>query len=68
MKKISFIQPSRNNLKYLQWSYESIRKNLSPDHEICWADDFSDDGTWEWMQEIAEKDKNVKILLEKIKM
>ena len=58
---ISFIQPSRNNLKYLQWSYNSIRKNLGYRHEICWADDFSDDGTWEWMQEIAEKDKNVKI-------
>jgi hypothetical protein len=25
------------------------------------ADDFSDDGTWEWMKEIAEKDINVKI-------
>ena len=61
MKTISFIQPSRNNLKYLQWSYNSIRKNLGYRHEICWADDFSDDGTWEWMQEIAEKDKNVKI-------
>nr|BAR35045.1 putative glycosyltransferase [uncultured Mediterranean phage uvMED] len=61
MKPISFIQPSRNNLKYLQWSYNSIRKNLGYRHEICWADDFSDDGTWEWMQEIAEKDKNVKI-------
>tara|TARA_R100001443_G_scaffold39589_2_gene52945 strand:- start:1462 stop:2715 length:1254 start_codon:yes stop_codon:yes gene_type:complete len=58
---ISFIQPSRNNLKYLKWSYDSIRKNLGYRHEICWADDFSDDGTWEWMQEIAEKDKNVKI-------
>ena len=58
---ISFIQPSRNNLKYLQWSYNSIRKNLGYRHEICWADDFSDDGTWEWMQEIAEKDVNVKI-------
>ena len=61
MKPISFIQPSRNNLKYLKWSYKSIRKNLDPIHEICWADDFSDDGTWEWMQEIAKKDKNVKI-------
>ena len=61
MKKISFIQPSRNNLKYLQWSYKSIRRNLGPDHEICWADDFSDDGTWEWMNEIKEKDPNVKI-------
>ena len=27
MKKISLIQPSRNNLKYLKWSYDSIRKN-----------------------------------------
>ena len=61
MKPISFIQPSRNNLKYLQWSYNSIRKNLGYIHEICWADDFSDDGTWEWMQEIQKKDKNVKI-------
>ena len=25
------------------------------------ADDFSDDGTWEWMEEIADKDENVKI-------
>mgnify|MGYP003117836191 FL=1 len=58
---ISFIQPSRNNLKYLKWSYNSIRKNLGYRHEICWADDFSDDGTWEWMQKIAEKDNNVKI-------
>jgi glycosyltransferase involved in cell wall biosynthesis len=60
-KVISFIQPSRNNKKYLQWSYESIRKNLGPEHEICWADDYSDDGTWMWMNKIADKDKNVKI-------
>ena len=60
-KVISFIQPSRNNLKYLKWSYNSIRKNLGYRHEICWADDFSDDGTWEWMKEIADKDKNIKI-------
>ena len=61
MKPISFIQPSRNNLKYLKWSYNSIRKNLGYRHEICMADDFSNDGTWEWMQEIAKKDGNVKI-------
>jgi glycosyltransferase involved in cell wall biosynthesis len=60
-KIISFIQPSRNNLRYLKWSYNSIRKNLGYRHEICWADDFSDDGTWEWMNEIKEKDSNVKI-------
>ena len=60
-KVISFIQPSRNNLKYLKWSYNSIRKNLGYRHEICWADDFSNDGTWEWMNEIKDKDSNVKI-------
>jgi len=62
MKTISFIQPSRNNLKYLQWSYNSIRKNLGPKHEICWADDFSDDGTWDWMNKIMRKDENVQIM------
>ena len=62
MKPISFIQPSRNNLKYLKWSYNSIRKNLGYIHEICWADDFSDDGTWEWMNEIKDKHPNVKIM------
>ena len=61
MKPISLITPSRTNLKYLKWAYTSIRKNLGYIHEICMADDFSDDGTWEWMQEIAEKDSNVKI-------
>jgi glycosyltransferase involved in cell wall biosynthesis len=61
-KVISFIQPSRNNLKYLKWSYNSIRKNLGYRHEICWADDFSDDGTWEWMNEIVKKDQNTQIM------
>jgi len=61
MIPISFIQPSRNNLKYLKWSYDSIRKNLGYVHEICMADDFSNDGTWEWLQKIAKEDKNVKI-------
>ena len=60
-KVISFIQPSRNNLKYLKWSYNSIRKNLGYRHEICWADDFSNDGTWEWINEIVKKDPNVRI-------
>ena len=57
--KISLIQPSRNNLKYLKWSYDSIRKNQG-DHEvqICVASDASDDGTWEWCLEMMEKDVN----------
>jgi glycosyltransferase involved in cell wall biosynthesis len=57
-KDISFIQPSRNNLKYLKWSYNSIRKNAGPEPHICVADDFSNDGTWEWCNKMMEEDEN----------
>jgi glycosyltransferase involved in cell wall biosynthesis len=61
--KISFIQPSRNNLKYLKWSYDSIRKNQgNHEIEICVADDFSNDGTWEWCQERMENDPYFKAI------
>ena len=55
--KISLIQPGRNNLKYLKWSYDSIRKNQGEHEvEICIADDFSNDGTWDWCLEMMGKD------------
>jgi glycosyltransferase involved in cell wall biosynthesis len=61
--KISLIQPTRNNLKYLKWAYQAIRKNQG-DHtvEVCVADDFSNDGTWEWCQEIMQTDTNFKAI------
>jgi glycosyltransferase involved in cell wall biosynthesis len=61
--KISFIQPSRNNLKYLKWAYNGIRKNQG-DHEveICVADDFSNDGTWEWCQKRMKEDSHFKAI------
>tara|TARA_R110000744_G_scaffold62233_4_gene128446 strand:- start:1750 stop:2961 length:1212 start_codon:yes stop_codon:yes gene_type:complete len=61
-KDISFIQPSRNNLRYLKWSYDSIRKNGGPEPTICVADDFSNDGTWEWCEDMMEKDPNFKAI------
>jgi glycosyltransferase involved in cell wall biosynthesis len=61
MKPISFIIPSRNNKTYLEMCYNSIRKNSGYTHEICFADDFSEDGTWEYLQEIEKKDNNIKI-------
>jgi len=61
--KISLIQPGRNNLKYLKWSYDSIRKNQgNHEVEICVADDFSNDGTWDWCQEIMKKDSLFKAI------
>ena len=61
--KISLIQPGRNNLKYLKWSYNSIRKNQGEHEvEICVADDFSNDGTWDWCQEMMQKDSSFKAI------
>jgi glycosyltransferase involved in cell wall biosynthesis len=62
--KISLIQPSRNNLKYLKWSYNSIRKNQdNHEVEICVADDASTDGTWKWCQKMMKKDPHFKAIL-----
>jgi len=61
MNLISFILPSRNNLKYLKQAYRSIRKNSEHQHEICIASDASTDGTVEWVREIMKKDENVKL-------
>lgn len=54
--RISIIQPTRNNLKYLKWAYTAIRQNQG-EHivEICVADDASTDGTWEWCQQIIDE-------------
>jgi len=62
-KVISFINPSRNNKVYLEWSYNSIRKNLGYRHEICVLSDFSNDGTVEWCEETVKKDKNFKFVV-----
>ena len=61
--KISFIMPGRNNLKYAKWSYDSIQKNKdSHEVEICFADDSSTDGTWEWASELMKTDPNFKAI------
>lgn len=55
--QISFVIPSRNNLKYFKWAYDSIRKNQG-DHEvfICAADDASTDGTSDYFGQLAIHD------------
>ena len=50
--RISFIIPSRNNLKYLQQAVQSIHNCYGTNHDIVLLDDASDDGTWEWIQSL----------------
>ena len=50
--RISFIIPSRNNLKYLQQAVASITECYGSVHDIVLLDDASTDGTWEWIQSL----------------
>ena len=53
---LSLVIPSRNNLKYVKFAYDSIRKNLGKDIEIILLDDASRDGTIDWMIDRAAFD------------
>jgi glycosyltransferase involved in cell wall biosynthesis len=50
--RISFIIPSRNNLKYLQQAVSSITDCYGTEHDIVLLDDASTDGTWDWIQSL----------------
>jgi GT2 family glycosyltransferase len=50
--RISFVIPSRNNLKYLKQAVESITRCYGFDHDIVLLDDASTDGTWDWIQSL----------------
>lgn len=50
--RISFVIPSRNNLKYLQQAVNSILDCYSTNHDIVLLDDASTDGTWDWIQSL----------------
>lgn len=50
--RISFVIPSRNNLKYLQQAVNSILDCYDTNHDIVLLDDASTDGTWEWIQSL----------------
>jgi len=57
--RISFIIPSRNNLKYLQQAVESIEQCYGSNHDIVLLDDASNDGTWEWIESLGRNRNNI---------
>lgn len=60
MQKVSLIIPSHNNLRHLKNVYTSIVKH-APQSEVILLDDGSDDGTWEWMSELAESHQHLEV-------
>ncbi len=58
---VTLVIPSRNNLRYVKYAYESIRNHIGKDVELILMDDASTDRTWEFMQILPTFDKNVQI-------
>ncbi len=63
MEKISFIISNYNTKNYTKLCYDSIRKNLSNEHEIILLSDASTDGTNILLEEIHNMDKNTKLYI-----
>jgi len=61
-EKITFIIPTRNNKRFFELSYNSIRKYY-PTIEICVADDSSSDGTAEFLINLSKIDNNLKYII-----
>ncbi len=61
--KLSFIIPVFNEEQSLQPLYSEILENIENyKHEIIFIDDGSSDGSFVFMQELASKNKNVKVI------
>lgn len=62
--ELSIVIPTRNNLKYFKWAYQSIRKNQgNHDVWICAAADACTDGTNEYFEELSRIDKRFKFIV-----
>jgi len=58
VNNVTLVIPTYNNLKHIKNAYTSIRK-WYPTLELVMLDDGSSDGTYEWLESIQSKDKNV---------
>lgn len=61
--KISVLIPSYNSIKYIQEALESVQKQSLKDIEILCIDAYSNDGTLEFLQEKAQEDERIKLIL-----
>lgn len=59
---ISVVIPAYNEKDSIPILYEKLTKVLEDDYEIIFVDDGSDDGTFEVLQKIADKDSRVKVI------
>jgi glycosyltransferase involved in cell wall biosynthesis len=58
---VSVCLPNLNTFRYLQERVNTILGQTYPHWEMIVVDSFSDDGSWEFFQELARKDQRISI-------
>ena len=58
---VSVCLPNLNTLPYLRERVDTILGQTYPHWEMIVVDSFSDDGSWEFFEELARKDQRVSI-------
>jgi glycosyltransferase involved in cell wall biosynthesis len=59
--RVSVCLPNLNNRAYLEERIETIEAQTLTDWELVVCDNYSDDGAWEFFQELAKRDSRVRI-------
>jgi len=59
--KVSILLPNFNNRPYLEERIRTIFGQTYSDWELIIVDNYSDDGAWEFFQELAKTDSRVRI-------
>lgn len=59
--RVSICLPNLNNRRYLEERIETIEAQTLTDWELVICDNYSDDGAWEFFQELAKRDPRVSI-------
>ncbi|WP_053979371.1 glycosyltransferase family 2 protein [Marinagarivorans algicola] len=62
MSNVSVITPAYNSLPFIKEAYESLSAQKYSGWEWVVTDDCSDDGTWEFLQKLAQTDSRVIVL------
>ena len=58
---VSICLPNLNSLPYLRERIDTIRRQTHKNWELVISDNFSDDGAWEFFEEVAESEPRAKI-------
>ncbi|MBT8231156.1 MAG: glycosyltransferase [Bacteroidia bacterium] len=61
-KKIAVLMASYNGINWVEEQLQSILLQEDVDYDIYISDDMSDDGTWEWLTEVAQKYQKINLL------